>query len=191
VKRPLGAPIAPPARVARTGFVVGGGIGFGSIDLEGPRASSGDLGSIFFHAHAGGMLTPRLALLVEVWGSDHRTDRCSFDPDQLCTLFFEPRGNVTQGNAGISAQYWLTPRFWLKAGFGTSRLTFRRDGRGAVEVARGGAFLAALGYELLHERYYAIDLALRFTGAGYSDEPLFGEFDRASSGALALSFSWY
>lgn len=176
-------PPEPEPDPSRSGLVFGLGIGGGSLALEGPAEEGRDLGSVFFEVHAGGMLSSRTALLLELWGSDHSLDDCGVD---AC---FEEKGNIGQGNAGLALQYWATPRFWLKGGLGTSRLSYRVLGE-TRETAKGTAVLAAVGYELFHRTDYALDVQLRLTGASY-EEPFFEKYEKASSGALALSFTWY
>jgi len=168
------APPAPPPMV-RTGFTLGVGLGIGSLHLS-DSFGEDDFGSGFFELHLGGMISPRLALLVELWGSSHSNNE--FNDEQL-----------TQGNAGVALQGWVSPRLWLKGGIGSSRLE-ASDFGSVVAEAEGAALLLAVGYELLHHPRYALDLQFRTTFASYGEDNAFGELE-TSSGSLQIGFSWY
>lgn len=164
---------APPT--LRSGFTIGAGLGMGSLSLSDDIGDIGDFGSGFFELHAGGMINPRLALLIELWGSIHSDET-------------EDR-SLTQGNAGIAIQWWATEKLWLKFGLGTSRLEENSLAFGdEIGSAEGAAALFAAGYELVHHPKWALDLQLRGTAAGYQDT---ADNLTASSGSLSLGFSWF
>jgi len=172
----------------RTGFLIGLGLGLGNVEFTAePSENEQAFGSVFWEGHFGGFVSPRLALLVEVWGSSH-----ALDPD-----VYQYEASVTQTNFHAGAQYWFTPRMWLKAAFGTSRLDVTGCPKGLpVPLAcgppelqgtrKGFGGLGSLGYEILHRPGYSLDLQLRLAGAGYKDEG-----GRTASGSIQASFTWY
>ncbi len=165
-------PQSAPATPAREGFTIGASIGFGNIEFTELDSGSGtyNVDSGFFELHFGGLLKPRLALLVELWGTLADEE----DPEA-----------VNQRHAGLALQYWASSRFWIKGGLGSSRID--DDWRTGAQ-RKGFAAFGALGYELITKTKYAIDLQLRLTAADYHHE--FDELSTSSTSAQ-LGLSWY
>lgn len=161
----------------RHGWTGGGSIGIGSLALHDPDAPGSpdgdDVGALGFELHVGGLVRPDLALLVGYWGGVHGCADCDRSDE------------LVQSNIGIAAQYWPTPRLWVVAGLGSARLGRLIEGDRAW-LRAGTSLLAGVGYELLHQRSYALDVQFRLTAAGYKDSDM-----GSSLGALLLGVSWY
>lgn len=68
----------------------------------------------------------------------------------------------------IAAQYWATPRFWLKGGAGWSSIdTF--DAKLNRETVGGSAFSVAVGADLLQAGNIIVDAQLRFARSRFGD----------------------
>ena len=174
-------PTAPPAQVwERRGLAIGFGIGFGGMQSEdGPIDCLNcdyDPVAVGFDFHIGGMINPRLALLLEVWG-------------QAQTLDADGTALLTQSLAMVGLQYWVTPRLWLKGGIGAAALQVSYDNgysQQDEQIDEGGAVMAAVGYELLTGRRFAMDLQLRIGAGTYQ-----GINDQITSTTVGLGFNWY
>ncbi|WP_428262151.1 hypothetical protein [Haliangium sp.] len=168
-------PVYGPA--VRRGLTLGAGFGIGNMS-----ASSGpiecfdcdyDTGAFGFDFHIGGMLSPHMALLFELWVTGK-------------TLDYAGTELMTQSFAMVAAQYWVTPRLWLKGGLGAAQLRVTWDD-GFVETAEDGfGVMGAVGYELFAGQQLAIDLQLRFGTGSYDtiDEQI-------SAGTLGVGMNWY
>jgi hypothetical protein len=170
----------------RSGFLIGLGLGAGNLQFTAePSENEETFGSVFMEAHFGGFVNPRLALILELWGSTH-----ALDPD-----IYQYEASVNQTNVHAGAQYWFTPRMWLKAAFGTSRLEvsgcpdslpFPCGPPDLQGTRKGFGGFGALGYEVLHRPGYSLDLQLRLAGAGFKDDG-----GRTASGSFNFAFTWY
>ena len=183
-----GPPPPPPAYMVapqyteRRGFTVGLSFGVGGMgtetgaidcfDCEGDPLAGG------VTAHIGYMISPRLSLLLEWSGSFKNLDAVGAE------MFIQSQGL-------IGAQYWLTPKLWLKGGLGASYASVSYDDGWAqqdVGVAEGGALAAAIGYEILSGPRFAIDLQARL-GVGLYES--FNYRDQIESGHIGVGFSWF
>ena len=165
---------APPE--VRRGLVLGFGIGGGSITpVDDSGAKDEQFEGMSFELHIGGMLTPQLALLGEIWAVTHHSDEEDITRNGELTL--------THNIAVLAAQYWLTPRFWIKGGIGRASYTVEDD-FGTYESEDAPAVMGGLGYELSHSRTFAIDLQLRFGSAEYEEGQL-------QNGAFVVGLNWY
>ncbi len=155
----------------RAGFTIGVTLGPGNI---GVADSSGDVVESFdgvaMSLSIGGMLSPRLALVGDLWNITH------MDYDQDFRL---QHGIIT-----VALQYWLTPRLWAKGGIGRARYAVGTIDYKQAQSDEVPAVMGAVGYELSHGRSFAFDAQLRF-GVGSYDE---GDIH---SGALVLGLNWY
>ena len=168
----------PPPGIYRHGWIMGFGFGFGSITANDTFESGEELDGVFGNLHFGGMVSPRLALMVEVWGGTHR-----FRDDG--DYYYGDDTSLLQSNIGLAAQYWVTPKLWLKAGLGEASLILASNGEKLGE-AKGAAFLGAAGYEFYQRGRMAIDVSLRLTTATYEEGD--GETQAV---ALQVGFNWY
>jgi len=147
-----GAP--PPVRgVYRSGLVLGGSLGAGAISSSNCGPYCGAAGAI--EGHIGGMLTPRLALMGDFWGTAHHWD------DGYGT------GTTYHGLYTIAVQYWATEILWLKGGLGFAQLIFGYDGE-SVPDENGPGIMGAIGVEVLQAYNFALDLQFR-VGRGFYD----------------------
>jgi hypothetical protein len=128
--------------------------------------------------HVGGMITPRLGLMLELQGNMQPVDEGGGTSTTL-----------VQSAALIAAQYFATPRLWLKAGVGAAQLSFSYDNGGgseSQEIDSGGAFLAGLGYEVMQTPRYSIDLQGRLLIGSYE-----GIGEQITAGHVGVGFNWY
>ena len=113
------------------------GIGGGSInavDDDGEPLAESHGASI--ELHIGGMINPRLALLGEIWSVVHESDEDDYT--------FNGQTTFTHTIMVIAAQYWVSPRFWIKAGIGKAEYTLEDD-IGVYEEQEGKAVMGGLG----------------------------------------------
>lgn len=155
--------------VVRDGFVIGFSLGAGvltndnCVDCDSLEGVAGEF-------HVGWMLTPQLALLLEGYGVSHT--------DEFNTL--------SQTMGAIAAQYWLTPKFWLKGGLGSGHMSLTNN-RG-VEIAtseEGAGIMLAAGYEVFQTHSLAVDLSLRTAAVSYE------ESDTVTQTAATIGVNWY
>jgi len=168
--RPYYAPPPPPRGVYRSGLVLGGSLGVGTIWSDGCGPYCGASG--FIEGHIGGMLNPRLALMGDFWGAAHHWD------DGYVT------GTTYQGLYTLAAQYWVTDVFWIKGGVGFAQLSFGYDGA-ANPDENGPGFMAAGGFEVIQAYNFAMDLQLRF-GHGFYDT-----WPDVNQVAFMVGVNWY
>ena len=165
----------------RRGISIGFGFGLGAMsDTSGPIECVNcdyNPAAFGFDFHIGGMLNPRLALLLEIWGTGQTLDNA---------------GSVTlmQGMFMVAAQYWVTPQLWIKGGLGAADLSLSYDD-GYYEptseaIDKGGAVMGGLGYEVMSSRRFAIDIHGRI-GIGTYD----GIQDQITVGTVGVGFNWY
>jgi hypothetical protein len=145
----------------------------GEFDCAGCESAPPALG---FDFHVGTMLMPRLALQAEFWGQTRNLDE-------------NGNGSIAQQMFLLAAQYWLTPRFWIKAGVGFASLTLTYD-NGFEDVSEplddGSAFMGAVGYEIMSSASFALDIQLK-TGTGIYD----ARGEEVGVGMIALGLNWY
>ena len=169
-------PVAPVARV-RTGLTLGGGIGVGSIGndegrIECPECDSSAAGNLSLHG--GWMINPRLSVALDVWVAGQ-----SLDP--------EGETSLVQVVGTIGAQYWLRPRWWVKAGLGSAHLSEKHKGTGeSIDLGEGTAIMAAAGYEAWRHSRFVLEVELRAAAANYEDLE-----EGYHQGALLVGVSWY
>jgi hypothetical protein len=95
--------------------------------------------------HLGTFLNPRMALQYDysAW----------FDS--------EDDVSVTLSIHAITAQYWLSPMFWVKGGAGIARISLDAPGGDASESGFGAT--GAAGVDLLHSGKFALDISGRLS----------------------------
>jgi hypothetical protein len=160
------APDDPPS-FHRPPFVLGFDVGLSALRVdqdsdEGGRGIGGAL-------RAGYLVNQHVALLLEL--SFSRTTDTQNDTFDSATL--------TVPSAGV--QGWLTPHLWVRGAVGHGTIE-AEDERTLTE---GTAFMGTVGYELVREQTFSIDLQVR-VGAMYDDS---GTTSRSS--ALLLGVTSY
>ena len=171
--RPEEEPEASDPGWQRSGWFLGGGLGMGSMGYENIFIAS-DGAAYCFDAYFGGMLTPRIALSVELWSDGHRA---------------ASSGSMAQDVLGMAARYWFTPKLWSKGGFGSATLVGDEIRWNGQESLDGISFLLSTGYELISKDSMALEVAVRVMTTGY-EMPGWGAFRRTLLGAH-LGFIWY
>jgi hypothetical protein len=117
------------------------------------------------------MLTPTFALMFDGSGVAHSLDG---------------GGSVVHVIDTVAAQFWVTPRIWLKGGLGIGQLSVSDEAGNRVAASETGTgVLFAGGVELLQTRSFAMDLQLRGSAVTYEDA------QTISMGSLNLGFNWY
>jgi hypothetical protein len=130
--------------------------------------------------HVGGMLSPRLALLGEFQGNVQTVEEVAGG---------EGNKTLAQFGAMLAAQYWLSPKLWLKGGLGVAHLAYNyNDAYGTQDqpIDDGGIFLVSAGYEVLSGREFAVDLQGRWVVGSYD-----GINDKVSSATVGFGINWY
>lgn len=165
-------------RAGRLTFGVG--IGLGGMSDNGsaitscdncdfnPLAGEGDL-------HIGGVISPRLALMLELQGNIQtiHSDRLSGDT------------TLTQGAGMFAAQVWLLPVLWIKGGLGFAQLQ-ADNAFFTSDLGSGFAVMGAIGIELMSARNFAFELQGRIIEGTYNS----GD-DHLTSGTVGIGINWY
>jgi hypothetical protein len=169
-------PPPPPRGVFRSGLVFGLSGGVGAIHLDNCGDACGVAG--MGEAHLGGMISPRAALLFEVWVADHPWSAGGSSFETINTFF---TGAV---------QYWVNDIVWIKGGLGEAE--FREDFdipygsyyRSTTSTNSGFALFGAAGVEVLQSYNFALDIQLRIGNGFYSG-------GSAQNYGLMVGFNWY
>ena len=137
----------PPRQITHRPFTLGGGIGFGGLafkDNLGNRESAWGMGYSF---RLGFGLRPGLILLWDVEGS----------------LINEGTGAVSQTANLAALQLFLSPRLFVKGGFGFAQVVIDES------VSKwGGAAMGGVGYEVIQGWNWSMALEATITGARYN-----------------------
>ncbi len=172
---------APGGFVDRTGRMTAGlSLGFGGMSVGDQTVMCNNCttnpAAVAVSGHIGGVLSPQFALMLELQVNTQTVDEQNYD-----TIF------LTQSAAMIAAQYWISPRLWLKGGLGFAKLSNTSSNTDAeLVIDNGGAALLGAGYELLSNRNFAIDLQGRFIVGSYD-----GINAKTSSGTVGVGVNWY
>lgn len=173
-------PPPPPPPMERRGLALGFGFGFGGMNSESGAGDCIDCNydpiAFGLDFHIGGMLNPRMALLLELQGTWQTLDADGFN-------------YLSQTMMLGALQYWLSPQLWIKGGIGFSGLDVHYDDGYYAEDAHidsGIGLLGAIGYEVAHSTRFAIDLALRLSTAKYDAVD-----DTINSAIIGIGFNWY
>jgi hypothetical protein len=122
--------------------------------------------------HAGGMITPRLAILGDVWSMGQRDGRLS----------------LNQTIVTAAARWWPTSRIWLSGGIGVARASFSYDADVVDIMDRSDTvpgYMGAVGLEVISSSTFALDLQLR-AGTGVYEED-----SRIRNAAVSVAANWY
>jgi hypothetical protein len=164
-------------------LALGFGLGLGAMESENGPIECGNCdynaiaGGIDFHI--GGMISNRLALLLEIQGNAQTVEEYGYEGSQT----------LTQGALMGAAQFWVTPRIWLKGGLGVANLQYTySDSYDDYEepIDTGAAVLLAAGIELLHAQTFSIDLQGRVLVGAYD-----GIDDQITASQIGVGFNWY
>lgn len=174
---PYAPPPPPPPPVERSGFTIAVGLGLGAMDVS-AEGESESYSTLLFDLSLGGMINPRTALLIELFGGPAASSDTTAEGV-----------DVSQSSFGIALQYWARPRLWIKGGFATSRLEVSVSDFESVRF-EGPTVYAAAGYELASRPNYSLDLALRLHATFYREDDFGGDL-QSTTGAAMLGFRWY
>ncbi len=174
-------PPPPPHGVYRGGLVFGFSAGVGAIHINNCLADVCGVAGLL-EGHIGGMINPRTALLLEIWGADHPWSSGGNSFETINTFFTG------------AAQYWVNDIVWIKGGLGVGEL--REDVNGGYAYgygytsnsSTGFALFGAAGVEVMQSYNFALDIQLRVGNGFYSDSA--GSFS-AQNYALMVGFNWY
>jgi opacity protein-like surface antigen len=183
---------APPA-TAPGGFMnrggrlaIGVGLGFGGMSADEADLScqtcEGGTVAAGIDFHIGGMLSPRLALLAEFQVNAQPLEEDVYGDTVM----------LTQAALLGAAQFWVTPRLWVKGGLGFASLQESYSNCDDYyddcdqELDTGGALLLGAGVELVQSRNFALDLQGRILAAGYEDLD-----DTITSATIGVGLNWY
>jgi hypothetical protein len=174
-------PPPPPHGVYRGGLVYGFSAGVGAIHVNNCGDACGVAGLL--EGHIGGMINPRTALMLEIWGADHPWSAGGSSFETINTFFTG------------AAQFWVNDIVWIKGGLGVAEI--REDfntgyyGYGytyASASSTGFAMFGAAGVEVLQSYNFALDIQVRIGNGFYSDSG--GSFS-AQNFAAMVGFNWY
>jgi hypothetical protein len=179
------APRAASAQEAgeevRSSFLLGGGLGLGgmSFSVDGDeQASYNDATGI--QLAFGGMVSPEFALGIDLTALSARDD---MGPNEL---------KVFERAIGVWARYWVIPRLWVGGGIASVRAgASEADSGDDLPTYDGAQIHGAVGFEVLHQVHWSIDVSLRLAAAGYGDEAAAGGSLASPSAALLVSFAWF
>jgi len=128
----------------RKGFIFGVAVGGGGIKCDDCESMNGPASALYL----GGMVTDKLAIVVDGSG----------------ILKTEDDVDLTSIVSGIAAQYWVSPRVWVKGGVGAGQLGVS-SGKVSETSDLGLGFLGGAGVEIVQKKKFTLDLQVRFTTA--------------------------
>lgn len=186
----------------RDGFTMGATFGRGSIEVDCGTCGDAKLTeALSISAHAGYMITPRLALLGEHWSVRYNARGGPLFDDS-------ERHLVAQHISAVAAQLFVTNRLWIKAGVGVGwHITdgdYDKDlpaapmaiaaaqgqgmpgGEDDAGSSAGRASFAAIGWELAQNSVFAADIQLRIGATRRADD----RYQVYNTG-LNIGFNWY
>jgi hypothetical protein len=170
----------PPPDPTRRGLTLGFGVGLGAMDSDSSITEcvgcDFDPIALSFDFHLGAMLSPRLALLGEVYWHGQTIDEDGFNWLGQTMLLG-------------ALQFWLTPQLWIKGGLGVASLTAHFDDGYYYDddtLDTGVAVMGAAGFEILHSPWFSVDLQARLASGSYE-----GIDEQVNVGTVGLGFNWY
>jgi hypothetical protein len=155
----------------RSGLVIGGGIGFGTLSAD----QCGDLcgGALSLEGHIGGMVDPRMALMFDAWTTIHPIPGSD--------------GQTTNTLYTGALQFWPAPIVWLKGGVGLGNTQISSNSVGTITDATAFALLGAAGVEIVQSGWFALDLQARLGHTFYAQ----AEGGPITNFAFMVGFNWY
>lgn len=183
------APYPPPAAAypapqltasapkVRDGLTFGIGLSVGSLVADCAECNDA-FEAAGVNAHIGLMLTPRLAVMGEIWAMAHH--------EAFLTVY--------QNLATVAARAWVTPQLWVQGGLGAATAGYRWNGifvdrEDRTESSPG--MMAAIGYELTIKPNVVLDLQLRGGTGFYDKDPVDGYVVKGHSVGFGAAFAWY
>jgi hypothetical protein len=155
----------------RQGLAIGIELGGGHMECQGVGCD-GVTESGGASVNLGVMLAPNLAIMADGWMMAHRDDRLT----------------LTHGIATIGPQLWMGP-FWVRGGVGVARASFNYDA-GIIDIGDETetvpAAMAAIGFEVISTRDFALDVRLR-GGTGFFHD---GDTEVRNL-SLGVGANWY
>jgi len=164
-------PPPAPRGVYRSGLVLGGSLGAGSIHADNCGVVCG--AAFMGEVHIGGMVNPRVAVMGDFWMGARGWSDAIGD------------GSAFHGIYTLAAQYWATDILWLKGGLGMGNMQLSDAYSGTFGDETGFALMGAIGLELMQTYNSTLDLQLRVGHAFYTEG---GDVDNL---ALMIGFNWY
>lgn len=163
-------------RTGRLTFGIGGGLGGMHDDVGSIGCAGCDFNPLALEAdfHIGGMLNPRLGLMLEGQVNSQQVASNSVDGDVF----------LNQGALMFAAQFWVLPQLWIKGGVGGAGLQ-TDNGLFVNDAGTGGALMGAVGVELFSARNFAFELQGRIIEGLYSNDY------HVTSGTIGLGINWY
>lgn len=135
------------------------------------------LGGLALDVFAGAQLTPRLAVVGDLWTIIHLLPADSADS----------RGVATHTFATAAARFWALPELWLQAGVGGA--AFRVDGSREDQSDLAPAFAVSIGGEVEHRPTRSIALTARLGVGRYEDDD--GSPTTLYNIAAVVGWHWY
>jgi hypothetical protein len=154
------APPPPPRRVTDRPFTIGGGIGFGGLELRDSVGGTWRQPGLSYSARLGLGLRPGLLLLWDIEGTT---------VEQSTAAGLGARSHTLSQTAQLAAlQVFVGDHFFIKGGFGFAQLN--QDD--AIYTNWGGAVMGGLGLELVQGWNWSLDVESTVTAAFYQDESM-------------------
>jgi hypothetical protein len=150
------------------------------LDVDGCGDACGAAGVA--EGHIGGMISPRAAVMLEIWGADHPWSAGGNSFETINTFFTG------------ALQYWVNDIVWIKGGLGVGELreTVNDNYNGyytdTANDVTGFALFGAAGVEVLQTYNFALDIQARIGSGFYSQDNV--SFS-AQNYALMVGFNWY
>jgi hypothetical protein len=142
-------PIPPPRQITDRPFTLGGGIGFGGLHFTDATGNRSTDGGMAYTLRLGFGLCPGLILMWDLEGT-----------------LIERRDTAISQTANLAAlQLFVSPRLFLKAGFGVAQVV-----QDDYASSWGGAGMAGIGYELIQGWNWSFDIEATVTGARYRSD---------------------
>lgn len=165
------APAYYPPSNYRNGLVIGGAIGFGGLTAD----ACGDVcgAGLSLEGHIGGMLNPRTALMFDAWTVIHPQN--NFNATTTDTIY------------SGALQFWVAPVVWFKGGLGIGNSTVSNNDTNTIQGATALALMGAVGFELLQNGPFALDLQGRVGHTFFSN----ADGGPMTDYALMIGFNWY
>ena len=149
------------SRTDRDGVTLGGALMFGHLGCKtsdgGDCNGDGVAEAGGLNLRAGVMVSPRLAIALDLAAMTHREDRIK----------------TTQAMAAVTARGWVAPQIWLEGGLGMARASAEYDltiANVKSETDTVPGFLVGVGVEVVSAPKFAIDVGLRAATSFYKDD---------------------
>ena len=160
--------LVPGTGVERRGLMLGLGFGGGWVHPTSNLAD--DYWGFATEFHIGGMINPRLAILFNT-SSIYRW--VGYDT------------TVWLHTDAFCLQFWAHDRVYLRAGGGFAFLQAADNWDGfLIDAGMGGSIAAGIGVELMQQRFFVVDLQVRYQGTWFDDIDTHGV-------TMFIGLNWY